>query len=175
MFQLVLQNTRQAVGGVKKIAGRGWIRRQNTCLGVWYQNVSHQCCLLDSSHCFRPDSRNALRARTPFARLAGILRCPPGRHSAFGCLGRGTASEPGPEAPSPARPAGTAPRDALECYWRKCRWTCCNICSETKGDGRRSGTHSLRCAAECSNTDNSQWFFLSADICGFSTRHKKPL
>lgn len=120
--------------------------RQNTWkdfVGIWYKNVSHQCCLLDSFHCSRPDSRNAVRARTPCARLAGTLRQPPGRQSSSGCRGRGTAMKPGPEAPSPARPAGTAPRDALgaECRWRKCHWSCCNICSETEEDGEKSRTH----------------------------------
>lgn len=111
-------------------------------VGIWYKNVSHQCCLLDSFHCSQPDSRNAVRARTPCARLAGTLRRPPGQQSAYGCQGRGTATKPVPEAPSPAHPAGKAPHDALqaECHWRKCRWSYCNICLETAGDGKKCRT-----------------------------------
>lgn len=130
-------------------------------VAILYKNVSHQCCLLDSFHCSRPDSRNAVRARTPCAHLAGTLHRPPGHQRASGCWGRGTATKPGPEASSPTRPAGTAPHDALEakCHWSKCHWSCCNICSETEGDGKKSGTHSFircQCVTECSPTDNSQ-------------------
>lgn len=118
-------------------------KRQNTgkdFVGIWYKNVSHQFCLLDSFHCSRPDSRNAVRARTLCARLAGTPRP---LQSACGRRGRGTATKPGPEAPSPGRPAGMAPRNALqaECRWRKCHWSCCNICPETEKDGKKSGTH----------------------------------
>lgn len=96
---------------------------------------AHQCCLLDSFHCSPPDSRNAARARTLCARLAGAPRHPPGLPSARGRRGRGTAATPGPGAPSPARPAGTAPRDALEaeCHRRKCRWSCCSIWKGNSG------------------------------------------
>lgn len=106
----------------------------------FWKNVSHQCCLLDRFHCCWSDSRNAVRARTLCAHLIGILRWPPGPQNACGCRGRGTVMKPGPEAPSPARPAGTAPRDALEgaCHWRKCHWSCCNIWSETNRDGRET-------------------------------------
>lgn len=67
-------------------------------------------------------------------------------------------------APSPVHPAGTAPHGALEaeCRWRKCRWSCCNIYSETEGDGKKSGTHSFircPCIAECSPNDNLQQCF----------------
>lgn len=106
----------------------------------FWKNVSHQCCLLDRFHCCWSDSRNAVRARTLCAHLIGILRWPPGPQNACGCRGCGTVMKPGPEAPSPARPAGTAPRDALEgaCHWRKCHWSCCNIWSETNRDGRET-------------------------------------
>lgn len=156
-------------------------------MGIQYKNVSHQCCLLDSFHCSRPDSRNAVRARTPCARLAGTLRRPPGHQSASGRRGRGTGMKPGPEAPSPGRPAGKAPRDALEaeCRWRKCHWSCCNICTETEGDGKKSGTRSfIRCpfAAECSPTDNSQHGASHTTLVlplyrylWVSTRHRKAL
>lgn len=40
--------------------------------------VSHQCCLLDSFHCSRSDSKNAVRAKTPCSRLGGTLCRPPG-------------------------------------------------------------------------------------------------
>lgn len=83
-----------------------------------------------------------MKARTLCAHLAGVLRQPPGHQSACGCLGRDTGKKPGPEAPSPARPAGTAPHGALEaaCHQRKCRWSCCNICS------KKRWTHSvIRC------------------------------
>lgn len=90
-----------------------------------------------------------MRARTPCAHLAGVLRRPPGHQSACGCLGRGTVKKPGPEAPSPARPAGTAPRDALEaeCHPRKCHWSCCNICSKKRGT--HSATRCLRISQQC--------------------------
>lgn len=152
-------------------------------VGIWYKNVSHQCCLLDSFHCSRPDSRNAARARTRCPRLAGTLRRPPGHQSASGCRDRGTATKPGPEAPSPARPAGTTPRDALEaeCRWRKCYWSCCNIYSETERDGKKSGETFVYkrcpCVSECSPTDSSQrcftYCFLSAYMT--PTRHRKTL
>lgn len=137
--------------------------RKKKILGkILWAFVSHQCCLLDSFHCSRPDNKNAVRAKTPCARLAGTLRRPPGHQS--GCQGRGTGMKPGPEAPSPAHPAGMAPHDALEaeCRWRKCHWSCCNICTVTARDGKKSETHSfIWCpfVAECSPTDNSQRCF----------------
>lgn len=95
-----------------------------------------------------------MRAKTLCAHLIGILCWPPGPQNACGYRGRGTVMKPGPEAPSPARPAGTSPRDALEgaCHWRKCHWSCCNIWSETNRDGRETfinarallSAHSLR-------------------------------
>lgn len=145
------------------------------------KNVSHQCCLPDSFHCSPPDSRNAARARSRCARLAGTLRRPPGRQSASGCRGRGTATKPGPEATSPTRPAGTAPRDALvaECRWRKCHWSCCNICSERQRETEEERdmiVYKTPVFAECSPTDGSQWIFLSLQISvGFSSRHRNPL
>lgn len=162
--------------------------RKKKILGkILWAFVSHQCCLLDSFHCSRPDNKNAVRAKTPCARLAGTLRRPPGHQS--GCQGRGTGMKPGPEAPSPAHPAGMAPHDALEaeCRWRKCHWSCCNICTVTARDGKKSETHSfIWCpfVAECSPTDNSQRcftyrsgsssFHISVERV-FSTRHRKPL
>ena len=109
--------------------------------------MSHQCCLPDSFHCSPPDSRNAARARSRCARLVGTLRRPPGRQSASGRRGRGTATKPGPEAASPTRPAGTAPRDALvaECRWRKCHWSCCNTCSERQREMERRAGSFIRC------------------------------
>lgn len=141
---------------------------------------THQCCLLDSFHCSRPDSRNAVRARTPCAHLAGALRRPPGRQSACGRRGRGTATKPGPEAPSPARPAGTAPHDALEaeCHQRKCHWSCCNICSKKRRD-----TFVYKMPALCwVFTQLSAVFHLTTLVlplcrylCVFSDRHSKRL
>lgn len=116
---------------------------------------THQCCLLNSFHCSRPDSRNAVRARTPCAHLAGALRRRPGHQSASGCQGRGTAMKPGPKASSRAHPAGTVPHDALEaeCHQNKCHWSCCNICM--KKNGAHPFIRYLN-IAECSSTDNSQ-------------------
>lgn len=109
------------------------------------ETMSHQCCLLDSSQCSRPDSRNAARARSPPACTAAVRLPAP----QSGRLSRGTTERLGPEEPSPARPAGTAPRGALraECRRGKCRWFCCNICVETKRGGRVFQKVSIGCRA----------------------------
>lgn len=104
------------------------------------KHASHQCCLWDSFRCSPADSRNAARATTPGARPVGTRRQRPAPRPAAG-----TGARPGPEEPSPGRPAGTQPRGALEaeCRSRKSRWPCCNICVEMEREGDTSA-HKVR-------------------------------
>lgn len=52
--------------------------------------VTHQCFPADIFHHSRPDSRNAVRVRTPSALLGSGLLRPPDRRGASGCQNRGT-------------------------------------------------------------------------------------